>query len=49
MSDGKGEVVRVELLCAGEEQAKRMEKNFRRNAENYYQKLVELLSEPGKN
>ena len=49
MSDGKGEVVRVELLCSGEEQARRMEKNFRRNAENYYQKLVELLSEPGKN
>lgn len=45
MSDGKGEIIHLELLCAGEEQAKRMEKNFRRNAEGYYQKLTELLSE----
>ena len=46
MSDGKGEVVRVELLCAGEEQAGQMEKNFRRGAEEYYQKIIELLTEP---
>ncbi|MBQ6403976.1 MAG: DUF4364 family protein [Oscillospiraceae bacterium] len=48
MSDGKGEVIRLELLCAGEDQAKLMEKNFRRDAEGYYQKIVELLSEPRK-
>ena len=45
MSDGKGEVIRLSLLCAGEEQAKRIEKNFRRGAETYYQKITELLSE----
>lgn len=45
MSDGKGEVIRMELLCSGEEQAKRMEKSFRRDAEGYYQKITELLSE----
>lgn len=43
MSDGKGEIIRVELLCADEEQAKTMEKNFRHHAEEYYQKIVELL------
>ena len=45
MSDGKGEVIRLRLLCAGEEQAVRIEKHFRRDAENYYQKIVALLSE----
>lgn len=45
MSDGKGEVIRLELICGSEEQAKRMEKNFRRSAEAYYQKITELLSE----
>ena len=43
MSDGKGEVVRLELLCAGEEQAKRIEKRFRRDAEGTYQQIMELL------
>ena len=45
MGDGKGEVIRMTLLCAGEEQAKQIEKHFRRDAEAYYQKIVELLSE----
>lgn len=45
MSDGKGEVFRLSLLCAGEEQAKHIEKNFRRGAEDYYQRITELLSE----
>ena len=45
MADGKGEVLRLRFLCAGEEQAKRIEKNFRRDAETYYQKIAELLSE----
>ena len=45
MSDGKGEVLHLRLLCAGEEQAKQMERNFRRNAEQLYQKLTALLSE----
>ena len=45
MSDGKGEIIHLKLLCADEEQAKQIEKHFRRNAEDYYQKIAELLSE----
>ncbi len=45
VSDGQGEMLHLHLLCAGEEQAKRMEKNFRKDAEGYYQKIVEMLSE----
>ncbi len=45
MGDGKGELIRLSFVCAGEEQAKRIEQNFRRDAETYYQKIAELLSE----
>ena len=45
MEDGKGEVIRMRLLCAGEDQAKLIEKHFRKDAEGYYQKIVELLTE----
>ena len=45
VADGKGEMIHLHLLCSGEEQAKKMEKRFRKDAENYYQKIVELLSE----
>lgn len=45
MSDGEGEIIRLRLLCGGEEQAKKIEKNFRRGAEGYYQRFVEMLSE----
>ena len=48
MGDGKGEVIRMSLLCAGEEQARQIEKRFRRDAEGCYQKIVELLSEESK-
>ena len=44
MSDGEGDVINLRLLCGGEEQAKIMEKNFRRKAEAYYQQIIELLS-----
>jgi len=44
MSDGEGEVLRLRLLCGGEEQAKTMEKNFRRGAESYYQQFIQMLS-----
>ncbi len=44
MSDGEGDVIHLRLLCGGEEQAERMKKNFRKNAESYYQKIVEMLS-----
>ena len=45
MSDGKGEIIDMRLLCADETQAKLIEANFRREAEAYYQKFIALLSE----
>lgn len=45
MSDGVGEVFSLKLLCGGEEQAKLMEKNFKKDAEGFYQQIVEMLSE----
>ena len=45
MGDGKGELIRLSFVCAGEDQAKKIERNFRRDAETYYQKIAELLSE----
>ena len=44
MSDGEGEIIRLRLLCGSEEQAKTMEKNFRKSAEAYYQQFIEMLS-----
>jgi len=48
MSDGKGEIISLKLLCAGDEQAKVIEKNFKRNAEKCYQRILELLTEEKK-
>ena len=48
MSDGGGEIIRLELLCADEQQAKTVKKHFRRDAEGYYQKIMELLSQDPK-
>ena len=45
MSDGVGEVINLKLLCADETQAKLMEKNFRKDAEGFYQKIIELICE----
>ncbi len=45
MGDGQGELFHLRLLCAGEEQARQMEKNFRRNAERLYQQIAALLAE----
>ena len=48
LEDGKGEIMRLSLLCAGEEQARGIEKRFRRDAERYYQNIIQLLSEEEK-
>ena len=48
MSDGKGEIIALSLLCADEAQAKIMKKTFRRSAEEIYQRIVEILCEEGK-
>lgn len=45
MSDGVGEVINLRFLCADEAQAKIIEKNFRRDAEGYYQRIAALLME----
>lgn len=43
LSDGLGEIASLRLLCGGETQAEKIEKNFREFAEVYYNKLMELL------
>ena len=44
MSDGAGDIIQLRLLCADERQAEKIEKNFRKGAEGYYHKIIELLS-----
>lgn len=44
MADGKGEVFHLRFLCAGEDQARQIEKNFRRDAEGYYQKIATMMT-----
>lgn len=44
LSDGKGEILSMTVLAADEEQARDMEKTFRRGAEEIYSKIVALLS-----
>lgn len=45
MSDDKGELIKLSLLVADEEQAKRIEGNFRAEAESWYQRIIAQLSE----
>ncbi len=45
MSDGEGDIIRLRILCGGEEHAKKIENNFRKNAERYYQRIIDMLSE----
>lgn len=45
MTDGKGNIIDLDLLVANTAQAELVEKNFRRRAEKYYQQIVALLSE----
>lgn len=46
MSDGEGDIIQLRLLCGGEDHAARIEKNFRRHAEQYYQRIIDMLGEP---
>ena len=48
MSDGKGEVMSLSFVCADDAQAKLIERNFRRGAEDYYQRIAAMLSEDKK-
>ena len=45
LSDGAGSILEMRLLCAGEEQAARIEERFRGSAEEYYNRIMELLTE----
>ena len=45
MSDGVGEIISLRLLASCEEQAELIERNFRSDAEGYYTKMIELLTE----
>ena len=45
MSDGVGTVFDLKLLALDEEQAKRIEKNFKRRAEEFYNRFMTALTE----
>jgi hypothetical protein len=45
LSDGVGEIVSMRLAVPDEEQAKKIEKRFRDNAEDIYNEIIHLLTE----
>ncbi len=45
VSDGIGTILDLKILAANEEQAKKIERNFRRKAEEYYNRFINELSE----
>ena len=45
VNDGVGSIFDLKILAADEAQAKRIEKNFKRNAEGYYNRFITELSE----
>ncbi len=45
VSDGIGNIFDLKILAADEEQARRMENNFKKNAESYYNSFIEQLSD----
>ncbi|MCR5089054.1 MAG: DUF4364 family protein [Oscillospiraceae bacterium] len=44
LNDGVSDILHMELLCADETQARKLEKNFRRHAEDIYQEIMTLLN-----
>lgn len=44
MSDDMGEVIKMSFICGSEENARQIEKNFRLDAEGYYEKIYSMLS-----
>ncbi|MGI5985726.1 MAG: DUF4364 family protein [Clostridiales bacterium] len=44
LSDGIGDIISLSILSSDEEQAKKIEKYFREDAENIYHKIVNLLT-----
>ena len=45
LNDGVSDILRLSVLCADEKQARKIEKRFRRHAEETYQKIMEILCE----
>ena len=45
VSDGLGSIFDLKILAADEEQAKKIERNFKKNAESYYNRMIDILSE----
>ena len=45
VSDGLGSIFDLKILAANEEQAIKIERNFKKNAESYYNRMIEILSE----
>ena len=43
MSDGVGDLIKMEILAANESQSVKMEDNFRKSAEEYYMRFAQLL------
>ena len=44
LSDGLGEVMHLDILAGNEQQAKEMEKRFRKNAESLYLRIAGILT-----
>ena len=45
LSDGVGDIVKMELFAANEKQAQALESGFRKNAENIYNALIDMILE----
>lgn len=43
LSDGVGQILKLDILCSDSSQAKKMKKNFRRCAEQYYISIINML------
>ena len=45
MSDSQGEIISMRFICADEDQAKRIKKRFRKEAEKIYEKIIDVFEE----
>ncbi len=45
LNDGVSEILSLRILCSDEEHARKMEREFKKHAETYYQKIVDLFGE----
>ena len=45
LSDGAVELMKLDLFCGDDERAKLIRRSFRKNAEGYYSRILEMLTE----